>query len=138
MGRREASTLEETRNAFHKPGRNGIGRVIDATRNSWRGIRRALATEEAFRQELALFVVMLPLALWLGDSGVERAILALPLFVVLLAEMANTAIEAIVDRFGPEHHPLAGLAKDLGSAMVFTSLLTVVTIWSVVLAGKWL
>lgn len=138
MGDHEASTLEETRNAFHKPGRNGISRVLDATRYSWRGIRRALATEEAFRQEMALFVAMLPLALWLGDTGVERAILALPLFVVLIAEMANTAIEAVVDRFGPEHHPLAGLAKDLGSAMVLTSLTAVVTVWSLILLDKWL
>lgn len=112
--------------------------MIDATLYSWRGITTALATEEAFRQEFALFVLMVPLGLWLGDSGLERAMLLLPLFVVLIAEMANTAIEALVDRFGPEHHPLAGLAKDLGSAMVFTSLTAVVTVWTLILLDKWL
>ena len=137
MPQRQASSIREARRSFHKPGRNGFGRVIDATLYSWRDITTALATEEAFRQEFALFVLMVPLGLWLGDSGLERAMLLLPLFVVLIAEMANTAIEALVDRFGPEHHPLAGLAKDLGSAMVFTSLTAVVTVWTLILLDKW-
>lgn len=116
--------------------KTGLRRVINATGYSWCGLKSAWRTEAAFRQETFLMIILLPLALLLGKNGVERALLVSVCLVVLVAELLNSAIEAVVDRIGPEHHPLAGAAKDLGSAAVFVSLVMVVMVWALVLFGS--
>ncbi len=116
-----------------KPGRTGLARIVAAAGYSLKGLRAALRHEAAFRQELALALVLLPLALWLGQDGVQRALLAAPVLLVLVVELINSAIEAVVDRLGDEWHELAGRAKDLGSAAVFVSLLLLVLVWGLVL-----
>ncbi len=112
------------------------GRVWRATIYSMSGLRSAIHEEAAFRQELMLFIVLAPLALWLGRNGVERALLFGSLVLVLIVELLNSAIEAVVDRIGKEHHKLSGRAKDMGSAAVYLSLLLVVVIWALVLADR--
>ncbi len=77
--------------------------------------------------------MVVPLGLWLGQSGVEKALLVAPMLLVLIVELLNSAIEAAIDRIGPEHHQLSGLAKDIGSAAVFLSILLLVTVWALVL-----
>ena len=96
---------------------------------SMKGFAGAFREEAAFRQELALAVVVIPLGLWLGRNGIERALLIAPMFLVLIVELLNSAIEATVDRIGLERHTLSGLAKDIGSAAVLTSLLLLAVIW---------
>ncbi len=116
-----------------KPGKTGIARIIDATGYSWRGVRAAFKHEAAFRQELLLLVILAPVALWLGNSGVEYALLIGSLLLVLMVELLNSAVEAVVDRIGPEHHKLAGRAKDIGSAAVLVALLNAAVIWLFIL-----
>lgn len=113
--------------------KTGLRRVINATGYSLCGLKSAWQTEAAFRQEALLMVILLPMAILLGKNGVERALLISVCLVVLIAELLNSAIEAVVDRIGLEHHPLAGAAKDLGSAAVFVSLVMVVMVWGLVL-----
>jgi diacylglycerol kinase (ATP) len=121
------------RPATHRP--RGFRRMFDATRNSWGGLKGAWREEEAFRQEIVAGFVLVPLALWLGETGLERALLVGSLLVVLVVELLNSSIEATVDRIGTERHTLSGLAKDLGSAAVAVSLLLVVVVWGLVLFG---
>jgi diacylglycerol kinase (ATP) len=116
-------------------GIKGWARLIRATRVSYWGLGWALREEEAFRIEALLAVLLLPAALWLGNSGVERAILVMSLFAVLIVELLNTAVEVVVDRIGPERHVLSGRAKDLGSAAVHLSLVQVPVVWALVLFG---
>lgn len=116
-----------------KPGRTGAARVVAAMGYSWRGLLAAYQHEAAFRQELVLCAVLAPLGLWLGHSGVERALLLGSLFLVLIVEVLNSAIESVVDRVSDEHHELSGRAKDMGSAAVFISLACVVVVWLLVL-----
>ncbi len=115
-----------------KPGNTGIRRIIRATRFSAQGFASAWKHEAAFRQELALVVVMTPLAFWLGRSIVETALLIAVLLLVLIVELFNSAIEAAIDRHGDEHHELSGRAKDMGSAAVFVVLVIVVVVWGAV------
>jgi diacylglycerol kinase (ATP) len=103
---------------------------------SWRGLRGAFREEAAFRQELAFAALVIPLGVWLGHTGVERALLIGPVLLILLVELINSAIEATVDRIGFERHALAGLAKDIGSAAVFMSFVLFGTIWLLVLLGR--
>ena len=100
------------------------------------GLVGAFREEAAFRQELALAVVIVPLGLWLGRSGVERALLVMPVGLLLVVELLNSAIEATVDRIGTERHALAGLAKDIGSAAVLIALLLLGATWALVLLGR--
>ncbi len=116
-----------------KPGNTGIKRIIRAGGYSWSGLCAAFRHEAAFRQELALCLLLIPLGLWLGETGVERALLVGSLLLVLMVELLNSAVEAVVDRIGAETHELSGRAKDLGSAAVFVALLNVVVIWALVL-----
>ncbi|ALP51989.1 diacylglycerol kinase [Candidatus Tenderia electrophaga] len=116
-----------------KPGKTGIARIIAATGYSWNGLRAALKYEAAFRQELLLLVILVPAALWLGDNGIERALLIGSLLLVLMVELLNSAVEAVVDRIGHEHHMLAGRAKDIGSAAVFVALVNSAVIWLLIL-----
>jgi len=110
----------------------GWRRVVNATRFSWAGLGYAWREESAFRQELVLALLLAPVALWLGGSAVERALMIGSLMLVLMAELLNSAIEAVVDRVSAEHHPLAGAAKDLGSATVFIGLWNVIIIWAII------
>lgn len=111
----------------------GLVRLGRAWLNSWAGLLEAWRGEAAFRQEIILVFVLTPIAFVLGDSGVERALLVGSLLPVLVAELLNSAIEALADRFGREIHPLLGRAKDLGSAAVLLALLNVVGVWLLVL-----
>ena len=115
-----------------KPGYTGIRRVAYATVYSIQGLVFAWRNESAFRQELMLALVMLPAALWLGETAAQVAVLAGSCFLVVIVELLNTAIEAVVDRVGPERNDLAGSAKDVGSAAVFVSLLLTAFVWIVV------
>ena len=117
-----------------KPGNTGLTRIIKAAGYSWAGLKAAFTHEAAFRQELALCVVMIPIAVWLGQTGIERAVLIGSLLLVLIVELLNSAIEAVVDRFGGEQHELSGRAKDIGSAAVFIALLNVAIVWVLILA----
>ena len=96
-----------------------IMRLVYATRWSLKGFRSTLKSEEAFRQEVLLLVVLTPLAWWLGDNGIERALMIGSLLIVLIVELLNSAIESAIDRIGQEQHKLSGKAKDQGSAAVF-------------------
>ena len=111
----------------------GLQRIVKATGYSFSGLKTAWRGEAAFRQEVALVAILFPLGLWLGNNGIERALLTGSCMVVLITELLNSAVEAVVDRIGPEHHPLAGAAKDLGSAAVFVSLIMVVMVWGFIL-----
>jgi diacylglycerol kinase (ATP) len=113
-------------------------RVWKAFTWSLQGLRATWAVESSFRLEVYLFVVLAPLAAWLGANGIERALLIAPMLGVLIVEVLNSALEAIVDRWGAEHHELAGRAKDMGSAAVFLADLTVLACWGLVLAPRWI
>lgn len=119
-----------------RPKPRGVDRILRAARASWLGLVGAYREEAAFRQELALSVVVIPLGLWLGHNGVERALLVSPMLLVLVVELLNSAIEATVDRIGLERHVLAGLAKDIGSAAVLMSFLLMAAVWLLVLLGR--
>jgi diacylglycerol kinase (ATP) len=110
-----------------------VGRIVRAAGYSISGLRAAIHKEAAFRQELILFAILAPLGLWLGRNGVERALLVGSLFLVLIVELLNSAIEAAIDRIGMERHKLSGRAKDMGSAAVYLSLLLVIVVWTLVL-----
>jgi diacylglycerol kinase (ATP) len=118
----------------YKP--RGMTRVLRALGASLRGLAGAFRDEAAFRQELAFAAVVIPLALWLGHSGVERALLIAPVLLMLIVELVNSAIEATVDRIGFERHALAGLAKDIGSAAVLMSFVLLTAVWLLVLLGR--
>ncbi|GIU12723.1 MULTISPECIES: diacylglycerol kinase [unclassified Shewanella] len=120
-----------------KPANNhGIKRVIRATGFSMQGLKLAWQHEAAFRQELILAAIMLPIALLLDVTTVERVLLILGLFVVLIVELLNSAIEAVVDRISDEYHPLSGQAKDIASAAVFMGLAFCGLTWAVILLPK--
>ena len=113
------------------------GRILKATVWSLQGLRAAWLHESSFRLEVYLFVVLAPLALWLGADGVERALLVGSMALVLSAELLNSAVEAVIERYGAEHHELAGRAKDMGSAAVFVLMMNVLLCWGLVLAPRW-
>ncbi len=115
-----------------KPGRKGIQRIFWATHYSYRGIRSAWQNEAAFRQESVLMLVLVPLAFWLGETVEQQLLLIGPCVLVVVVELVNSAIEAVVDRIGPERHVLSGQAKDMGSAAVFFCLLLVVVSWGLI------
>ena len=115
-----------------KPGNTGIVRIIRAARYSAQGLIHAWRHEAAFRQEIALVLLLLPAAVWLGRSAVERTLLIGCTVIVLIVELLNSAIEAAIDRHGHEYHELSGRAKDLGSAAVLLSLLLVAAVWAAV------
>ena len=114
---------------MNKPPNKGIVRLYKALGYSYKGFRSAWRSEEAFRLEAILCLVLIPVALWLGKSGPERALMIFSVLLVPLVELLNSAIEALTDRFGDEIHPLSGTAKDMGSAAVFLSLIIVLAVW---------
>jgi diacylglycerol kinase (ATP) len=116
-------------------GKTGLRRLVNATRYSLAGIAAAARHEDAFRQELLLAAVLVPLGLWLGDSGVARALLCGSVLLVLIVELLNSAVEAAIDRISLEDHELAKRAKDFGSAAVMLTLATAGLVWILVLAG---
>lgn len=111
----------------------GIARIYAAFINSLAGFRAAWKHEEAFRQECQLFLVGAPLGLWLGQTGIERALLVGVLFNVLIVELLNSAVESTVDRIGYERHELSGRAKDIGSTAVMLALVFAGVVWLLVL-----
>ncbi len=113
------------------------GRIVRAAGYSVAGLRAAIRKEAAFRQELLLCLLLVPLGLWLGRTGIERALLLGSLLVVLIVELLNSGIEAAVDRIGKEQHKLSGRAKDLGSAAVTLALLLAIVTWTLVLADAY-
>lgn len=108
-------------------------RLLVAGGNSWRGLRACWRNEASFRLEVVVAVPLLVIALLLPLDGTERALLMASVLLMLGVELLNSGIEAAIDRIGPEHHPLSGLAKDCGSAAVTASLLIVVVVWACVL-----
>jgi len=112
---------------------NGLTRLWLATVNSARGLANCYRSEAAFRQEVWLGVLLVPLAIWIGDNGVERALLIGSYLLVLIVELLNSGVEAVVDRIGLERHKLSGFAKDLGSAAVMLALLLLAATWALVL-----
>lgn len=109
-----------------------IRRFVQAFNYSWAGLRWIISHEVAFRQEVGATVVLVPVALWLGDSTVEQALLISSLLLVLLTELLNSGIEAAVDRMGQDFHLLAQRAKDLGSASVFLALVNAGVVWGLI------
>jgi diacylglycerol kinase (ATP) len=112
----------------------GLSRLLAAAFSSVAGFRAAWRHEEAFRQEVVLGLVLIPCALWLGQTMAQRVLLIGSCLVVLIVELLNSAVEATVDRIGHDHHELSAQAKDMGSAAVLISLLLAVMIW---LAVAW-
>ncbi|WP_000842056.1 diacylglycerol kinase [Vibrio sp. RC586] len=112
--------------------RTGLNRIIYTFVNSYRGIRWMIQNEAAFQQELLLFLPLTAVAIWLPVSVLLKALLICSLLFILFAEMANTAIEAAIDRIGTDYHPLSGLAKDIGSACVLVSFMIATIVWSAV------
>ncbi|MGB5621144.1 MAG: diacylglycerol kinase [Gammaproteobacteria bacterium] len=119
-----------------KPGNTGIRRIQRATVYSMQGFGHAFRNEAAFRQEIALTVVLTPSAFWLGRSPLEIAMLIGVCLIMLIVELLNTAVEAAIDRHGDERHELSGAAKDLGSAAVFVSLVLVAVVWLAVVYDR--
>jgi diacylglycerol kinase (ATP) len=117
-------------------GETGFRRLVNATRNSLAGFVEAVRHEDAFRQELILAAILLPLAFWVGGTAAERALLVGVVLVVLIVELLNSAIEATVDRISFENHRLAKRAKDIGSAAVMLSLVNAATVWLLILVTK--
>jgi diacylglycerol kinase (ATP) len=116
-------------------GHRGLTRIIKAAGYSWKGLRSTFKHEAAFRQELMAVLILMPLALWLGDTGLERALLLGSLLLVLIVELLNSSVEAAIDRIGEELHPLSARAKDMGSAAVFLAIAHAVMVWMLVLWG---
>lgn len=113
--------------------KTGLRRIALACGYSLKGLQQSYQHEAAFRQEIWLSLILVPLGIYLGQSGIERAILVLSWLQVPVIELVNSAIEAVVDRVGQEQHPLAGRAKDAGSAAVFLSIALAVIAWSLIL-----
>ena len=114
-------------------GKTGFKRLFNALFYSLDGFRAAFKHEDAFRQEALLAMVAVPLALWLGKTGVERALMIASVLLVLIVELLNSAIEAAVDRISLEHHHLIKRAKDMGSAAVLVSLINAAAVWGILL-----
>ncbi|MGL5496283.1 MAG: diacylglycerol kinase [Aeromonas sobria] len=124
-----------------KPGATGVTRIINATGYSMKGLKSAWINEAAFRQELMLILLLMPLAFWVGESLNQILLLVVISWLVVIVEILNSAIEAVVDRIGAEHHELSGRAKDLGSAAVFIALALNALVWGALvgrnLLGWW-
>src|ERR1700691_3808985 len=112
----------------------GIARLLRAFGYSFQGFQHTWREEAALRQEAMLSLLVIPAGLYLGNSGVERAMLVSPMLLILVVEILNSAVEAVVDRSGTERHPLAGMAKDMGSAAVMLSFALLGTVWLLILS----
>ena len=114
-------------------GKTGLRRLINAFGYSIAGTLAAFKHEDAFRQEAILSAILIPLALYLGQTGTEQALMITSIILVIIVELLNSSIEATVDRISVKHHKLAKRAKDIGSAAVFFSLINAVVIWFLIL-----
>ena len=119
-----------------KPGKTGLSRILDASKYSWLGYKAAFKNEAAFRQELFLGILLIPVASIYSETSVELVLLLGSLFLVLIVELLNSGIEAVVDRISDEQHELSGRAKDLAAAAVMTALINVFVIWAVIFTPK--
>ncbi|WP_289187587.1 diacylglycerol kinase [uncultured Parasutterella sp.] len=128
----------QPKDASELKGKTGLRRLINATRYSAQGFKAAWKTEDAFRQESVLAVILIPVAVLLPVSLVYKLLLIGSVILVLIVEVLNSAIEAVVDRFGGEIHPLSGKAKDLGSAAVLLALTFALITWVSILADTFL
>jgi diacylglycerol kinase (ATP) len=113
-----------------KPGKTGLGRLLDATGYSVKGIRACWQNEAAFRQEVVLILVLLPFSFVVANSIEQWLLLVMPLLLLLVVELLNSAIENVVDRIGHERHALSGQAKDMGSAAVLICLILIFVAWA--------
>ena len=113
-------------------------RILKATKWSLQGLRAAWLHESSFRLEVYLLVVLAPLACWLGENAIERALMIGSCLLVLSAELLNSAVEAVIERYGSEFHELAGRAKDMGSAAVFVLMMNVLMVWGLILGDRYL
>lgn len=118
-----------------RPKSYGVARIWRACVNSVSGLKGAFGAEPAFQQEVVLAIVLIPLGIYLGDTKIERALLIASVLLVLLVELINSAIEAVVDRIGVERHELSGLAKDVGSGAVLLSFGILSVVWGFILFG---
>ena len=119
-----------------KPGKTGIPRVVDAFGYSMKGFQATWKYEAAFRQEVVLGILLIPLAFGLAQTHIELILLLASILWVWMAELANSAVEAVVDRTGTEKHELSGRAKDIGSALVFVSLMLLVLVWGITIYNR--
>jgi len=111
----------------------GLRRIFTAFEFSMKGLKACYKSEAAFRQEVWLSVILIPLAIIFGKTGIEQSILIATVFLVLIVEILNSAIESVVDRIGDEYHVLSGAAKDMGSAAVWLSLMLLIVVWLIIL-----
>jgi diacylglycerol kinase (ATP) len=116
-------------------GKTGLRRLFNAFGYSLEGIKAAYKNEDAFRQEVKLAIVLIPLAIYLGEGGMERAIMIASVLLVIIVELLNSSIEATVDRISLENHLLAKRAKDIGSAAVLLSLVNLAVVWGLLVFG---
>jgi diacylglycerol kinase (ATP) len=116
----------------------GPRRILMATKWSLQGLRFAWLYESSFRLEVYLFAIIAPLGLWLGQTAIERVLLVGCGLLVLSIELLNSAVEAVIERYGAEHHELAGRAKDMGSAAVFVMMLNVILTWALIVGPRYL
>ena len=114
----------------------GPRRIFQAAVWSLQGLRAAWLHESSFRLEVYLFVLLAPLGWWLGDTPIERVLLIGSMLLVLSIELLNSAVEAVIERYGPEFHELAGRAKDMGSAAVFVLMLNVMLTWGAIVGPR--
>lgn len=114
----------------------GLKRIVYAGLYSWKGFAATWREEAAFRQEVILVLIMMPLAFWLGETAFEQTILISVLFIVLIVELLNSSIETVVDRISEDYHPLSGRAKDQASAAVFLSFAVAIIVWCGFLISK--
>lgn len=118
----------------HRP--RGPRGVLKAGQWSLKGLKAAWLYESSFRLEVCVFVVLAPLGIWIGNTPVEKILLVGSMVLVLAGELLNSSIEAVIERFGNEHHELIGRAKDMGSAAVFALMMNVVLTWSLILLPR--
>lgn len=116
-------------------GKTGLRRLINAFGYSVEGFKAAFTHEDAFRQEVFLAIVLIPLAIYLGENSVEKALMIASVLLVLIVELLNSAVEAAVDHTSTDHHALAKRAKDIGSAAVFLALAIVAIVWGLMLTN---
>jgi diacylglycerol kinase (ATP) len=116
-------------------GKTGLRRLLNAFGYSMAGFKAAFKNEDAFRQEVMMAVILLPLAVYLGKTGMQTALMIACMLLVMIVELLNSSIEATVDRISLENHQLAKRAKDIGSAAVLLSLVNLVVVWALVIFG---
>ena len=114
-------------------GKTGLRRLVNAFGYSIAGTLAAFKHEDAFRQEVVLAVVLIPIALYFGETAIDQALMISSLLFIIIVELLNSSIEATVDRISVKHHKLAMRAKDIGSAAVFFSLINASVIWFLIL-----